>query len=74
MRDGLKPPKGLKKQFFGVVLIIIGLLDIAVTHFMYGQVDGIDLFFIAVGGAVFIFGAVQRRKSGRESGDDFAGR
>lgn len=67
MRDGLKPPKGLKKQFFGVVLIIIGLLDIAVTHFMYGQVDGIDLFFIAVGVAVFIFGAAQRRKSGRES-------
>lgn len=67
MRDGLKPPKGLKKQFFGVVLIIIGLLDIAVTHFMYDQTDGIDLFFIAVGVAVFIFGAVQRRKSGRES-------
>ncbi|OHC75613.1 MAG: hypothetical protein A3G18_00170 [Rhodospirillales bacterium RIFCSPLOWO2_12_FULL_58_28] len=67
MRDGLKPPKGLKKQFFGVILVIIGLIDIVVTRFMYDQTDGIDLFFIAAGVGVFVFGSVQRRKNERES-------
>lgn len=66
MRDGLKPPKGLKKQFFGVVLALVGLCDMAATVLMYGLVDGVDVFFIAAGAAVFAYGWRENRKYGLE--------
>lgn len=67
MRDGLKPPKGLKKQFFGMVLILVGLVDMAAGVLMYGQADGGDAFFIAAGAAVFGYGWRERRKSDIEA-------
>lgn len=57
--------RGLKNQFFGVVLAVVGLAGILYSSLMYGEVDGIDLLFIAAGLAVFVFGAVQKKKDAR---------
>ncbi len=57
--------RGRKNQFFGVILTLVGVAGIFYSRLMYGEVDGIDLFFIAVGAAIFVFGAVQRKKHDR---------
>lgn len=64
MEEGLKqPPRGLKKQLFGAVLIIVGLVDMAVTFLIHGQLDGVGLFFIAAGAVVLALGTVERGKA-----------
>lgn len=57
-----KAPKGFKKQAFGVVLIAFGTVNVILNIKTEIPVDAFDLLMIVFGGALFVFGFIQKNK------------
>ncbi len=57
-----KLPLGFKKQAFGAVLAGLGILDTVMNLITGISVDGFFLFLIGAGSALFVVGALQKRK------------
>ncbi len=57
-----KLPPGFKKQAFGAVLAVLGIVDTVMNLITGIAVDGFFLFLIGAGSALFVVGALQERK------------
>ncbi len=57
-----KLPPGFKKQAFGAVIAVLGILDTVMNLITGIELDGFFLFLISTGIALFVVGARQRRK------------
>ena len=57
-----KLPAGFKKQAFGATLAAFGIIDTVMNLLTGIALDGLFLFLIGAGSALFIAGARQRRK------------
>ena len=60
--DVSKPPKGFKKQVFGVVLILFGAVNAILNIKTDIPVDAFDLLLIVFGSGLFVFGFIQKSK------------
>ena len=58
-----KLPPGFKKQVFGAVLVVLGIVDTVMNPITGIAVDGFFLFLIGAGVALFVVGTRQRRKA-----------
>ena len=58
-----KLPPGFKKQAFGAVLAVLGIVDTVMNLITGISVDGFFLFLIGAGIALFVVGAIQKRKA-----------
>ncbi len=67
MRRRRAMPRGLKKQFFGAVLIAIALFDAFFAAKLGSRFDGFDVVLLLAGLALLGLGAWQRRESSREA-------
>lgn len=61
--DVSKAPRGFKKQAFGVVLIVFGVVNVTLNIKTDIPVDIFDLLMILIGGSVFAFGFIQKSKT-----------
>lgn len=59
-RTASKLPPGFKKQAFGAVLAVFGIIDTVMNLITGIALDGFFLFLIGVGVALFIIGARQK--------------
>lgn len=57
-----RAPKGFKKQAFGVVLVIFGVVNVVLNVKTDIPVDVFDLLIILIGGSLFAFGFIQKSK------------
>jgi hypothetical protein len=62
IRTASKLPPGFKKQAFGVILAVFGIVDTGMNLLTGIALDGFFLFLIVAGVAIFIVGAMQKRK------------
>lgn len=58
----VKPKKGVKKQFFGVVLISLGLLNTMLTMKASLEPDWFNYMLVVFGAAFLAVGAWQSRR------------
>ncbi|MCP4315431.1 MAG: hypothetical protein GY789_05230 [Hyphomicrobiales bacterium] len=61
-RRANKLPPGFKKQAFGVVLAVLGIIDTVMNLITGITLDGFFLFLIGAGIVLFVVGTIQRRK------------
>ncbi len=57
-----KLPAGFKKQAFGAVLAVLGIVDTVMNLITGIPVDGFFLFLIGAGTTLFVVGAIQKRR------------
>ncbi len=61
-RTASKLPPGFKKQAFGAILAVLGIVDTVMNLITGIALDGFFLFLIGAGIALFVVGAKQKRK------------
>ncbi len=61
-RTASKLPPGFKKQVFGAILAVLGIVDTVMNLITGIALDGFFLFLIGAGIALFVVGAKQKRK------------
>ena len=57
-----RAPKGFKIQVFGVILVLFGAVNTILNIRTDIPVDVFDLLLMLVGGGLFAFGLVQKRR------------
>ncbi len=59
----MPPPKGLKKQVFGGVLIGLGVINAILAGLSGYELDSFYIILVATGVFIFLYGCIQNNTS-----------